>query len=125
MRSDVGTISAMIAGVVIVPPSSGFNGVPPGEAGYEIVDPITGTVVPVPRGGALLVHIPPGGRGYRVIEGISRREIKIPIGGSSWIVDPTNGRVLGIPSRISGSGSGGKYGLVDKDGSPRPQIPGA
>jgi len=111
-------------GVVIVPPSSGFIGVPPGEAGYEIVDPITGRVVSVPRGGALLVHIPPGGRGYRVIEGISRREIKIPIGGSSWIVDPTNGRVLGIPSRISGSGSGGKYGLVDKDGSPRPQIPG-
>ena len=113
--------SLLPPGVVIEPPSSGFIGIPRGEEDYEIVDPITGRVIPIPRRGAMIIKIPPGGHGYRVIDGISRKEIDIPLGGSSWVVDPTSGRVLGIPSRVM-SGTG-KHGLVDPDGSPLPLAP--
>ena len=88
-------------GAVIQPPPSGFIGIPPGGAEYEIVDPITGNLVPVPSNGgdAKIVKIPPGAKGYRVIEGTSGKVLDIPIGGTSWVIDTTSGRVVGIPSR--------------------------
>ena len=68
-------LDALPPGIIAQPPAGGFIGVPIKGSGYQIIDPISGRLVPIPedKNGAMVILIPPGGGGYRFVDPITGR----------------------------------------------------